>query len=162
MSCPCLIEIHLHVHIAVTNTLYMYTVIILFMKGIIRHVYHPQQWFLSMIHLHVFIQSKGRNIPLIGGSIGPYGASLHNGSEYTGSYINTTNEQVNWFLLLYVYTIVHSYMYAVHCTSMYFSFFIQIIKEWHKPRLRTLIESGVDFLAIETIPSCVSSTCCAI
>lgn len=26
--------------------------------------------------------------PLIAGSIGPYGASLHNGSEYTGTYIN--------------------------------------------------------------------------
>lgn len=30
--------------------------------------------------------SKGRLQPLVGGSVGPYGAFLHNGSEYTGAY----------------------------------------------------------------------------
>lgn len=36
--------------------------------------------------------------PLIAGSVGPYGASLHDGSEYTGSYIpNTSLETMrNW------------------------------------------------------------------
>lgn len=32
-----------------------------------------------------------RRKPLIVGSVGPYGASLHDGSEYTGSYIQTTS-----------------------------------------------------------------------
>lgn len=36
--------------------------------------------------------------PLIAGSVGPYGASLHNGSEYTGSYINhvSLKEMEEW------------------------------------------------------------------
>ncbi|XP_012522398.1 homocysteine S-methyltransferase 2 [Monomorium pharaonis] len=58
--------------------------------------------------------------PLIAGSIGPYGACLHDGSEYTGSYcINVTRE----FLI-----------------------------DWHRPRIRALLEKEVDLLAIETIP----------
>lgn len=32
-----------------------------------------------------------RKKPLIVGSVGPYGASLHDGSEYTGAYIQTTS-----------------------------------------------------------------------
>lgn len=57
---------------------------------------------------------------LIAGSVGPYGAYLHDGSEYTGEYADKTLEQ-----------------------TMY---------EWHKPRIDTLVASGVDLLAIETIP----------
>ncbi|KYQ52661.1 Homocysteine S-methyltransferase ybgG [Trachymyrmex zeteki] len=58
--------------------------------------------------------------PLIAGSCGPYGACLHDGSEYTGSYcINISRE----FLI-----------------------------NWHRPRIRALLERGVDLLAIETIP----------
>ncbi|CAL1684264.1 unnamed protein product [Lasius platythorax] len=58
--------------------------------------------------------------PLIAGSCGPYGASLHDGSEYTGSY----------------------------CTDVSREFLI----DWHRSRIRTLLEKGVDLLAIETIP----------
>ncbi|GAB1861101.1 Homocysteine S-methyltransferase 3 [Camponotus japonicus] len=58
--------------------------------------------------------------PLIAGSCGPYGACLHDGSEYTGSYCPNVSRQ---FLI-----------------------------DWHRPRIRTLIEKGVDLLAIETIP----------
>ncbi|CAG9862681.1 unnamed protein product [Phyllotreta striolata] len=38
--------------------------------------------------------------PLIAGSVGPYGASLHDGSEYTGSYVNTvsTDTMKTWHL----------------------------------------------------------------
>lgn len=54
------------------------------------------------------------------GSVGPYGASLHDGSEYNGSYANTTS--------------------------------IETMRNWHKPRIDALIESGVDMLALETIP----------
>ncbi|XP_011315442.1 homocysteine S-methyltransferase 2 [Fopius arisanus] len=58
--------------------------------------------------------------PLIAGSCGPYGASLHDASEYTGSYGK--------------------------CVSK------ELLKEWHRPRIQTLIRAGVDLLAIETIP----------
>lgn len=57
---------------------------------------------------------------LIAGSCGPYGACLHDGSEYTGSY----------------------------CPNVSREFLI----DWHRPRIRTLVEKGVDLLAIETIP----------
>lgn len=58
--------------------------------------------------------------PLIAGSVGPYGASLHDGSEYTGSYAKTTS--------------------------------VETMREWHIPRIKALIEGGVDILALETIP----------
>lgn len=58
--------------------------------------------------------------PLIAGSCGPYGACLHDGSEYTGSY--------------------------GACVSREF------LINWHRPRMRALLEEGVDLLAIETIP----------
>ncbi|KAL6254274.1 hypothetical protein P5V15_014889 [Pogonomyrmex californicus] len=58
--------------------------------------------------------------PLIAGSCGPYGACLHDGSEYTGSY----------------------------CTHVSREFLI----DWHRPRIRALLEKDVDLLAIETIP----------
>lgn len=58
--------------------------------------------------------------PLIAGSCGPYGACLHDGSEYTGSY----------------------------CAHVSREFLI----DWHRPRIRALLEKGVDLLAIETIP----------
>lgn len=32
--------------------------------------------------------------PLVVGSVGPYGAHLHDGSEYDGSYADTTDVQV--------------------------------------------------------------------
>lgn len=56
----------------------------------------------------------------IAGSVGPYGAYLHDGSEYTGAYADKTPERV--------------------------------MAEWHKPRIETLVKSGVDLLAFETIP----------
>lgn len=58
--------------------------------------------------------------PLIAGSCGPYGACLHDGSEYTGSYGTRVSRE---FLI-----------------------------NWHRPRMRALLEEGVDLLAIETIP----------
>lgn len=58
--------------------------------------------------------------PLIAGSIGPYGAHLHDGSEYNGAYADATPAAT--------------------------------IRDWHRPRLEALIDSGVDLLAFETIP----------
>ncbi|XP_045472849.1 homocysteine S-methyltransferase 1-like [Harmonia axyridis] len=58
--------------------------------------------------------------PLIVGSVGPYGASLHDGSEYSGSYAATTP--------------------------------VETMKKWHLPRIKALLEGGVDLLGMETIP----------
>ena len=58
--------------------------------------------------------------PLIAGSCGPYGASLHDGSEYTGEYAADIS--------------------------------VEMMKEWHRPRIEALINSNVDLLALETIP----------
>jgi homocysteine S-methyltransferase len=59
-------------------------------------------------------------MPSIAGSIGPYGASLHDGSEYSGSYADSVTKE---FLM-----------------------------EWHRPRVQALVEAGVEYLALETIP----------
>ncbi|KAK0183356.1 hypothetical protein PV327_001406 [Microctonus hyperodae] len=58
--------------------------------------------------------------PVIAGSCGPYGAILHNASEYTGAYGKTVSQD--------------------------------FLKDWHRPRINTLIDSGINLLAIETIP----------
>lgn len=44
-------------------------------------------------------------IPLIVGSVGPYGAHLHDGSEYDGSYADTTSVEV---LIYSLYTLHQS------------------------------------------------------
>ncbi|XP_047107612.1 homocysteine S-methyltransferase 1-like isoform X2 [Schistocerca piceifrons] len=59
--------------------------------------------------------------PLIAASVGPYGASLHNGSEYSGSYVETVSKKQ--------------------------------MMDWHRSRMQVLVNAGVDFLAIETIPA---------
>ncbi|XP_063698000.1 homocysteine S-methyltransferase-like [Culicoides brevitarsis] len=38
-------------------------------------------------------ESKPEIVPLIGGAIGPYGACLHDGSEYTGAYIDKVSRE---------------------------------------------------------------------
>ncbi|XP_043472087.1 homocysteine S-methyltransferase YbgG-like [Leptopilina heterotoma] len=58
--------------------------------------------------------------PLIAGSCGPYGAALHDASEYTGAYAKTVT--------------------------------LDKLINWHRPRIETLINAGVDMLALETIP----------
>ena len=58
--------------------------------------------------------------PLIAGSCGPYGAALHDGSEYTGSYGKVISPS--------------------------------IMANWHRTRMKILIDAGVDLLALETIP----------
>ena len=57
---------------------------------------------------------------MIVGSVGPYGASLHDGSEYSGSYAKSTP--------------------------------VDTMRQWHIPRIKALVEAGVDLLALETIP----------
>lgn len=58
--------------------------------------------------------------PLIAGSCGPYGASLHDGSEYNGAYGKTTSREV--------------------------------MMQWHKSRINTFVDAGIELLALETIP----------
>lgn len=59
--------------------------------------------------------------PLIVGSVGPYGASLHDYSEYTGDYVDRVSKEE--------------------------------MREWHRPRIQALLNAGVDYLALETIPA---------
>jgi homocysteine S-methyltransferase len=61
---------------------------------------------------------RGRLWPLVAASIGPYGATLADGSEYRGNYTLSDSE----------------------------------LKDFHRPRLQVLAESGADLLAIETLP----------
>ncbi|MBN8251018.1 homocysteine S-methyltransferase [Priestia flexa] len=64
-------------------------------------------------------QTNTRPKPLVAGSVGPYGAYLADGSEYTGDYSLTEEELIGF----------------------------------HRPRIKALLEAGVDLLACETIPS---------
>jgi homocysteine S-methyltransferase len=59
----------------------------------------------------------------IAGSVGPFGAMLADGSEYTGEYGDLGDDVVSR------------------------------LRAFHRPRLEILVEAGVDVLAVETIPS---------
>lgn len=61
---------------------------------------------------------RGRPRPLVAASIGPYGAFLADGSEYTGDYGLGESD----------------------------------LRDFHRPRMAVLAESGADLLACETIP----------
>lgn len=63
---------------------------------------------------------QGAEKPLVAGSCGPYGACLHDKSEYTGAYEKSISRQE--------------------------------LMDWHRPRIRALLDAGVDLLALETIP----------
>lgn len=58
---------------------------------------------------------------LVAGAVGPYGTSLHDCSEYTGSYVEHVSPKE--------------------------------IADWHRPKIRALVEAGADILAFETIPA---------
>jgi homocysteine S-methyltransferase len=60
-----------------------------------------------------------RPMPLVAGSVGPYGAYLADGSEYRGDYNISEEELINF----------------------------------HRPRIKILVDEGVDILACETIPN---------
>lgn len=62
---------------------------------------------------------EGRRV-MIAGSVGPYGASLQDGSEYKGNYMDYMTKEK--------------------------------LIDWHRPRMKALVEAGVDFLAMETVP----------
>lgn len=60
----------------------------------------------------------------VAGSVGPYGASLADGSEYTGDYGLGDGEAA-----------------------------LGVLRQFHRPRLEALVAAGVDVLACETLPS---------
>ncbi|XP_015112831.2 uncharacterized protein LOC107038316 [Diachasma alloeum] len=107
-------------------------------EGYAEHLNMTESESLHLIHkavdladeaVKIYLKERrglgGEDRPLIAGSCGPYGASLHDGSEYTGSYAGSVTRA--------------------------------FLKEWHRPRIEALINSGVDLLALETIPCAVEA-----
>lgn len=102
--------------------------------GFVKHLGVTPEEGYSLIKLAVELANRARNTyleecqmsgspirsPLIAGSVGPYGAHLHDGSEYSGTYADVTS--------------------------------VETMLEWHTPRVKTLVEAGVDLIAFETIP----------
>ena len=86
----------------------------------------PRVDFAPLLRLAVSSAREARDAHGSGwvvGSVGPYGASLADGSEYTGSYRLPSGDAA-----------------------------VDILRSHHRERLIALIESGVEALAIETLP----------
>jgi len=73
----------------------------------------------------------GKKAGLVAGSIGPYGACLGDGSEYTGNYIDSEGLTED----------------EMRCK----------LRKWHADRIKRLTVGGVDFFAVETLPSVVEA-----
>lgn len=103
--------------------------------GFMKHMNVTQQDAIKSIKESVSLARKaiseeedlsGKKLNVqVAGSVGPYGACLHDGSEYTGSYCKDITKEE--------------------------------LMEWHKPRIKALIDGGVDLLAIETIPCSIEA-----
>lgn len=65
-------------------------------------------------------KGASNSMGLVAGSVGSYGASLHNGAEYTGDFPGMDVEK---------------------------------LVDWHRPRMKNLVEARCDILACETVPS---------
>jgi len=74
----------------------------------------------GLIARSVQLAREGAPGSWVAGSVGPYGAYLADGSEYTGTYLDDVS--------------------------------IDELRAFHRPRLATLVEAGVDVLALETLP----------
>ena len=85
-----------------------------------------------------------KNIPLaqvpghvlVAGSVGPYGACLGDGSEYTGAYL-----QVG---------LIDTPIQIKHVPTKGMT--REELEEWHRPRMEALIGGKVSLLALETMP----------
>ncbi len=96
-------------------------------EGFAKHGYTRQQA-AELMQLSVTLAIEARDealktgkvtgYPLVAASVGPYGASLADGSEYRGDY----------------------------------GLSIEALKDFHRPRIAVLANSGADLLACETIP----------
>lgn len=95
------------------------------------------------------------------GSVGPYGAFLLDGSEYTGAYAEEMSVEVSGSQMLILVTnevIMQMFLQMFHLLSNYDvpAFFFSSSKElkaWHRPHVECLAAAGADLVAFETIPS---------
>uniref|UniRef100_A0A4W5PWA5 Zgc:172121 n=1 Tax=Hucho hucho TaxID=62062 RepID=A0A4W5PWA5_9TELE len=78
-----------------------------------------------------------RRVPLVAGSVGPYGAFLHNGSEYTGAYAAEMSVEVRQVVVLH--TLYHL---ATHGSTFPFS------QPWRKPenRISSIAELSLEWM----------------
>lgn len=69
---------------------------------------HALWYFLCSLWCYVILFplfiSQGQRCPLVAGSVGPYGAFLHDGSEYTGAYAEEMSVEVSGSRLLIMVT----------------------------------------------------------
>lgn len=90
---------------------------------------------------------EDRREPLVAGSVGPYGAFLHDGSEYTGAYEDKMTLEVMQDEALCLPKLPpHK---NIKCM---FSLLSQELKDWHRPQIQCLVKAGADLVAMETIP----------
>lgn len=104
-------------------------------SGLMKYLSITEEESINLLHKAVKLAQKAVNDylkeikgnndvenknPLIAGSCGPYGASLHDGSEYNGAYGKTTPRDT--------------------------------MMQWHRSRINALVDSGIDLLALETVP----------
>lgn len=68
----------------------------------------------------VFI-SEGQRHPLVAGSVGPYGAFLQNGSEYTGAYAEEMSTEVSGSQQAHTGYIKSYFVYCVMVKTWHFS-----------------------------------------
>lgn len=106
-----------------------------------------------------FISQEQRH-PLVAGSVGPYGAFLLDGSEYTGAYAEEMSVEVCSSQMLILVTnevIMQMFIQMFHLwTHLLWNFFFSSSKElkaWHRPHVECLAAAGADLVAFETIPS---------
>ncbi len=78
----------------------------------------------SSVSLAVAVRDEHAPGTWVAGSLGPYGASLANGSEYTGDHALGDHAAV-----------------------------VTVLRRFHRPRIEALLDAGADVLACETVPS---------
>jgi homocysteine S-methyltransferase len=84
----------------------------------------------SSVHLAREGQSTGRSEGWVAGSVGPYGAFLADGSEYTGAYVDPAWPGRTGGGLT-----------------------VAELRAFHRPRMEVLAAAGADVLACETVPA---------
>ena len=95
---------------------------------------------------------EGQTCPLVAGSVGPYGAFLHDGSEYTGAYAQKMSVEVSVHQLLKLVTseseVSQRKLHAIWCISS------KVVTRWlscivgnvgQGPALHTSWTRGIDF-----------------
>ena len=101
--------------------------------------------------VYVNISPEERKQPLVAGSVGAYGAYIHDGSEYTGAYEAGMSVEVR-LSKAKCFMRVPSHI-ACHLVTEASALFSQELKAWHRPQVHALVAAGADLIAMETIPS---------